>query len=41
MPRDLFDHLSGFSEISKGFPEDLEFFYRALDADSVIFKVGD
>ncbi|PIO64651.1 hypothetical protein TELCIR_13710 [Teladorsagia circumcincta] len=40
--RDVYEQLNGFREdIRVGYPEDLEFFYRALDLDNVTFlKVG-
>ncbi|XGW24459.1 hypothetical protein V3C99_006128 [Haemonchus contortus] len=37
--RDLYDHLNGFKEdIRTGYPEDLEFFYRALNLQNVTFS---
>ncbi|PIO72835.1 hypothetical protein TELCIR_05213, partial [Teladorsagia circumcincta] len=36
--RDVYEQLNGFREdIRVGYPEDLEFFYRALDLDNVTF----
>ncbi|VDM58118.1 unnamed protein product [Angiostrongylus costaricensis] len=40
--RDLMTQLKGFKEdISAGYPEDLEFFYRALDVENVCFTKVD
>ncbi|PAV84085.1 hypothetical protein WR25_21183 [Diploscapter pachys] len=39
--RSLFLALNGFNEDHKtGFPEDLDFFYRALDRENVVFRKG-
>ena len=40
MSRKLFDNLGGFVEVLKGYPEDLDFFYRAIDTGCELHKVG-